>query len=353
MTDQNTVFMSGNEIAAEAAIRAGLHFYAGYPITPQNEMSAYMSYHMPENERIFIQAESEIAAINMVFGASAAGARAMTSSSSPGISLKQEGISYMAGAELPGVIINVMRGGPGLGNIAGSQADYYQSTRGGGHGDYRTVVLAPDSVQEIADHVRLSFEIAERYRNPVMIIFDGYLGQLTENAVLPDFQQPPSMDKNWTLSGNKDRESRVIRSLLMAKGELEDLNRKLDAKYREMEKNEIRYEKIMCDDAEVVMVAFGLCARQCAEAAEELRAQGIKAGIFRPETLWPFPSREIAETCRNVNSVFTVEMNLGQMIDDVKLALAGNGVEVDFIGRTAGGVPEAEAIADQIRKKWE
>ncbi|MHC4870807.1 MAG: 3-methyl-2-oxobutanoate dehydrogenase subunit VorB [Planctomycetota bacterium] len=342
--------MSGNEIAAEAAIRAGLHFYAGYPITPQNELSAYMSCHMPKHERTFIQAESEIAAVNMVFGAVAAGARAMTSSSSPGISLKQEGISYMAGAELPGVIINVMRGGPGLGNIAGSQSDYYQSTRGGGHGDYRTVVLAPESVQEIADHVKLSFEIADRYRNPVMIIYDGYLGQLTENAVLDEHQEMPSLDKPWALSGNKGRESRVIRSLLMAKGELEVLNAGLAEKYRQIEDNEIRYEKIMCDDAEIVMVAFGLCARQCAEAAEELRAAGIKAGIFRPVTLWPFPCRELAETCCGVKSVFVVEMNLGQMIDDVKISLAGTDTAVNFIGRTAGGVPEAEKIAEEIRK---
>lgn len=346
----NTVFMSGNEVAAEAAIRAGLHLYAGYPITPQNEMSAYMSFHMPKNDRIFIQAESEIAAINMLFGGAAAGARVMTSSSSPGISLKQEGISYMAGAELPGLIINVMRGGPGLGNIAGSQSDYYQSTRGGGHGDYRTPVLAPWSVQEIADHVELSFEIADKYRTPTMIIYDGYLGQLTESVTLPDMKETPSMEKSWSLSGNEGRESRVIRSLLMGKGELEDFNNKLKKKYDDICENEARFEKFNCDDAEIIIVAFGLCARQGAEAVKILRNENIKAGLFRPVTLWPFADDELKKTCANAKSVFVVEMNLGQMLDDVRIALANTNTDINFIGRTAGGVPEVMAIVNKIKE---
>ncbi len=345
----DSVFMSGNEIAAEAAIRSGVHLYAGYPITPQNDLSAYMSLHMPKHNRIFIQAESEIAAINIVLGASSAGARAMTTSSSPGISLKQEGISYLAGSELPGVIINVMRGGPGLGNIAGSQSDYFQATRGGGHGDYRTPVLAPASVQEIAEHVSLSFEIAEKYRTPVMVIYDGYLGQLNENATLVKKKDVPSMDKPWALSGNDGRRSRIIRSLLMDEGELEKFNNHLALKYQKIKENEIRYEKIMCEDAEIVLVAFGICSRQCTEAAELLRKEGIKIGIFRPITLWPFPADELAIACASTKSVLVVEMNLGQMIEDVRLSLLGkiNG-KIDFIGRPAGGVPTVKAIAEKI-----
>ncbi|MBN1257831.1 MAG: 3-methyl-2-oxobutanoate dehydrogenase subunit beta, partial [Planctomycetes bacterium] len=241
--ENNSQFLAGNIVVAESAIRAGCQFYAGYPITPQNDLGAYMAAEMPKHGRIFIQAESELAAINMVFGASAAGARAMTTSSSPGISLKQEGISYLCGAELPGVIVNVMRGGPGLGNISGSQSDYFQATRGGGHGDYRMLVLAPNSAQEIADLTATAFALSERYRMPAMILYDGYLGQLIENVTLPSCQETPALDRPYALSGNAGRKSRVIRSLYMGDGALEEHNQRLQARYKEVARREVRSEQ--------------------------------------------------------------------------------------------------------------
>lgn len=354
------VFMKGNEAMAEAAILAGCRFYFGYPITPQNEVPAYMSRRMPEAGGTFLQAESELAAINMVFGAAAAGARAMTSSSSPGISLKQEGISYMAGCELPGVIVNVMRGGPGLGNIAPSQADYFQATRGGGHGDYRLIVLAPHTVTELAELTMDAFDLADYYRNPVMVLGDGLLGQMMEKVVLPDPAErkrtgllrgrtlPP---KDWALTGAKGRPPRLLRSLLMQPGVLEEHNFHLAEKYGRMEKEEPRAEAIGCDGADIVLAAFGTSARVAKQAREMLLSQGIKAGLFRPITLWPFPGAELAKIARTVNKFLVVEMNLGQMIEDVQLAVARekalSQAVIALLPRPGGGVPVPEEIVDR------
>ncbi|MFH0910234.1 MAG: 3-methyl-2-oxobutanoate dehydrogenase subunit VorB [Planctomycetota bacterium] len=341
--ERERVFWAGNEVAAEAALRAGAHFYAGYPITPQNDFGAYMARECPKRGRVFLQAESELAAVNMVFGASAAGARAMTSSSSPGISLKQEGISYMAGCELPGVIVNVMRGGPGLGNISGSQGDYFQSTRGGGHGDYRTIVLAPASLQEIADLTVLAFDLAESYRTPVLVIYDGYLGQLVENVTLPEPREPPSLEKPWALSGNAGRKSRVVRSLYMEEGGLERHNDALQRKYAAIRAKECRAEAEGSEDAEILFAAFGLAARQCMEARDLLRAEGVRAGLFRPVTLWPFPEEALRRAAAGARAVLVVEMNHGQMLEDVRLALGGE-KPVRFLGRAGGGVPAVSAV---------
>lgn len=354
------VFMKGNEAMAEAAIRAGCRFYFGYPITPQNEVPAYMSRRMPEAGGTFLQAESEVAAINMVFGASVAGARAMTSSSSPGISLKQEGISYMAACELPGVIANIMRGGPGLGNIAPSQADYFQATRGGGHGDYRLIVLAPHTVTELAELTMDAFDLADYYRNPVMVLGDGLLGQMMEKVVFPDPAErqrtgllrgrtlPP---KNWALTGAKGRPPRLIRSLLMQPGALEAHNFHLAEKYARMQKDEPLAESLGCDGADLVLVAFGTSARVAKQAREILLKQGIKAGLFRPITLWPYPGAELAKIARTVDKFLVVEMSLGQMIEDVQLAVARekalNQVTIALLPRPGGGVPVPEEIVDQ------
>ncbi len=347
------ILTTGNEAAAEAAIRAGLHFYAGYPITPQNELTAYMAAHMPEHERIFIQSESELSAINMVFGASATGARAMTSSSSPGISLKQEGISYMAGCGLPGVIINVMRGGPGLGNISGSQSDYFQATRGGGHGDYRTIVYAPWSAQEIADMVSSSFDVAEKYRIPVMILFDGYLGQTMEPVKFSDAIDTPSLDnKDWTLTGCAGRKPRRLCSLMMEDGALESWNIELEKQYQTICENETRYEQLGANDPDVLLVAFGFSARQSAEAMDQLTDAEVKTGLFRPQTVWPFPSEALAKAAEKAKKVVVVEMNLGQMIEDVRLAMAGSNVDkIRFVGRSGGGVPSVREIMDACTKE--
>jgi 2-oxoglutarate/2-oxoacid ferredoxin oxidoreductase subunit alpha len=343
-----TVFMTGNEVAAEAALRCGVHFYAGYPITPQNELSAYMALHMPKRGRTFIQAESELASINLVLGASAAGARSMTTSSSPGVSLMQEGISYLAGSELPAVIINTMRGGPGLGNISGSQADYFQCTRGGGHGDYRTPTLAPWSVQEIADHTVLAFDLAERYRTPVLIAYDGFLGQLTENVALPEDRAAVSLEQPWALGDARGRPARVVRSLLMGQGELEEHNNRLAERYATLQAEEARGVRTGPDDAEVLLVAFGLCARQCAEALDRLAAGGVRAALFRPVTLWPFPGAALREAARGCRGVLCVEMSLGQMVEDVRLALEGT-LPVELLGRAGGGVPTVRSICEKAR----
>ncbi len=348
MTDERQ-FVTGNVAAGEAAMRAGLHFYAGYPITPQNDFGAYMAAEMPKRGRVFIQAESELAAVNMLFGASAAGARVMTSSSSPGISLKQEGISYLAGAELPAVIVNVMRGGPGLGNIAGAQGDYFQATRGGGHGDYRTPAFGPASSQEIAELMPVAFQVAERWRTPVMVLFDGYLGQVEEGVSFLPAQEPPSMDRDWALSGNADRPARVVRSLLMDEGALERHNEHLREKYEALAAAEARWAAEGCEDAEVVLVAFGLAARQCAQARADLRAEGVRAGLFRPITLWPFPDRALREACASARGVLVVELNNGQMVEDVRLAL-GDARPVGFLGRAGGGVPTVRAICAAARE---
>ncbi|MBC8473847.1 MAG: 3-methyl-2-oxobutanoate dehydrogenase subunit VorB [Candidatus Omnitrophica bacterium] len=345
----NKVLMRGNEVLAEAAIMAGCRFYAGYPITPQNEIPAYMSSRMTEVGGVFIQAESEISAINMVFGASLTGTRAMTSSSSPGISLKQEGISYLAGCELPAVIVNMMRGGPGLGNIAPSQGDYFQATRGGGHGDYRQIVLAPASLQEIVELTMLSFDLADKYRMPVMILGDGVLGQMMEPVELSktDNRKPITEKKDWILDGCKGRKPRIIRSLLLVEGELERLNEKLQKKYNEIKEKEVRYEALYEDDSKIMLVSYGTVARTCRNIVERLRSQGKKIGMFRPITLWPFPEKALKKIAEKVDSFLTVEMSCGQMVDDVRLSIECK-KPVHFYGRSGGGVPTEEEIIKKL-----
>jgi 2-oxoglutarate ferredoxin oxidoreductase subunit alpha len=341
--------MCGNEALSEAAIIAGLDAYFGYPITPQNEITAYMSRRMPEQNRVFVQSESELAAINMVFGASATGKRAMTTSSSPGISLMQEGISYLAGAELPAVVVNVMRGGPGLGNIAPSQGDYFQATRGGGHGDYRTIVLGPSNVQELVDCMALAFDLADQYRMTVVVLGDGILGQMMEPVVLDKKPQRKLPPKDWALTGAKGREQNIIRSLWLGEGVLEKLNYKLQAKYEQVQKNEVLCEQYEVDDAEIVVVAYGVAARIVRSAVNKARDEGIKAGWIRPITLWPFPTEQISKATDELRIFLTVEMSCGQMVEDVKLAVAGK-APVLFYGRPGGGVPTVEEILEKIKE---
>jgi 2-oxoglutarate ferredoxin oxidoreductase subunit alpha len=341
--------MCGNEALAEAAIIAGLDAYFGYPITPQNEVTAYMSRRMPEEGRVFVQSESELAAINMVFGASATGKRTMTSSSSPGISLMQEGISYLAGAELPAVVVNVMRGGPGLGNIAPAQADYFQSTRGGGHGDYRTIVLGPSSVQELVDCMMLAFDLADQYRMTVLVLADGILGQMMEPILLEKKPGRKLPAKDWALTGAEGREQNIVRSLWLGDGVLEELNYKLQAKYREIEEKEVLCEQYKVEDADVVVVAYGVAARIVVSAVEQVREEGIKVGWIRPITLWPFPSEQINRVADELRIFLTVEMSCGQMVEDVKMAVAGK-APVVFYGRAGGAVPSVEEVVNQIRQ---
>ena len=343
------ILMCGNEALAEAAIIAGLDAYFGYPITPQNEVTAYMSRRMPEEGRVFVQSESELAAINMVFGASATGKRTMTSSSSPGISLMQEGISYLAGAELPAVVVNVMRGGPGLGNISPAQADYFQSTRGGGHGDYRTIVLGPSSVQELVDCMMLAFDLADQYRMTVLVLADGILGQMMEPIVLKKKPGRKLPAKDWALTGAEGREQNIVRSLWLGDGVLEELNYKLQAKYREIEKKEVLCEQYEVEDADVVVVAYGVAARIVVSAVERAREEGIKVGWIRPITLWPFPSEQINRAADELRMFLTVEMSCGQMVEDVKMAVAGK-APVVFYGRAGGEVPSVEEVVEQIRQ---
>lgn len=341
------ILITGNEACGEGAIQAGCRFYAGYPITPQNELTAYMSKRMGEVDGVFIQAESELAAINMVFGASVAGAKAITTSSSPGISLKQEGISYLAGCELPAVVINIMRGGPGLGNIAPSQADYFQATKGGGHGDYRCVVLAPASCQEMFDFTRMAFDIADKYRNPVIILGDGILGQMMEPITIAQIPNHKSqIPKPWALTGCKGRKPNVIRSLFLKEGALEELNRKLQKKYDLMKKNEIRFEKHKTEDAEIVIVAYGTSGRISVPCVNRLRKDKMKAGLFRPISLWPFPYKALKSLDKGKTKFLVVEMSTGQMLEDVRLAIQDD-KRVYFYGRTGGGVPSEEEIIEK------
>ncbi len=341
--------MCGNEALAEAAIRADCDAYFGYPITPQNEITAYMSRRMAEEGRVFIQSESELAAINMVFGASATGKRAMTSSSSPGISLMQEGISYLAGAELPAVIVNVMRGGPGLGNIAPSQADYFQATRGGGHGDYRTIVLGPSSVQELADCMPLAFDLADQYRLPVMILADGILGQMMEPITLAPKPRRALPPKDWALTGAQGRPQNIVRSLWLGEGALEALNNKLTARYREIQEKEVLVEEYRLDGAEIIAVAYGIAARIVRAAVDRAREEGIPVGLIRPITLWPFPSEQISRAAEAFPVFLAVEMSAGQMVEDVQLAVAGK-APVLLHGRPGGGVPTVDEILERIRQ---
>lgn len=347
--------IQGNIALCEGAIAGGIDAYYAYPITPQNEISAYFSEELPKLGKVFLQAESEIAAISMVFGTALTGKRALTTSSSPGVSLMQEGISYLCGCELPCVIVNVMRGGPGLGNISGSQQDYFQSTRGGGHGDYYTIVLAPFSVKEIYEFAKESFLLAEKYRNPVLIIFDGYLGQMME--VFDDESDEGKLnvkidtqiDKSWVLDGAKERAPRKIRSLLMNEGELEAHNWKLKEKYDKIRQNEVRFESYEIEDAEVCIVAYGMAARVSLEVVKKLRQQEIKIGLIRPITLFPFPYKEIWELSKKIKKFLVVEMNLGQMVEDVKLAVAGN-ADVYFYGRPGGSLVVGKEIIEEIKK---
>lgn len=342
------VLLTGCEASAEGAIRAGCIFYAGYPITPQNRYPEYMSERMPESGGVFIQAESEVSAINMVFGASAAGMRAMTSSSSPGISLKQEGISYLAGCELPAVIINMNRGGPGLGDITPSQSDYFQSTRGGGHGDYRTITLAPWTVQELYDLTFFAFDLADRYRNPVIVLSDGMLAQMMEPVeLLKGKKKPPK--KKWALTGCRGRKPLSIKSLFLAPGVLETHNWKLARKYQKIAEKEQIYDTYMCADMDVLVVSFGTGARISLEAIRMAREQGIRAGLFRPVTLWPYPSEVLKGMAEKVKKIFVVEMNCGQMLDDVKIAVKNNS-RIFFYGRPGGGVPTPEEILKEMKK---
>ncbi len=343
------ILMCGNEALAEAAIVAGCDAYFGYPITPQNEISAYMARRMAEEGRVFIQSESELAAINMVFGAAATGKRAMTSSSSPGISLMQEGISYLAGAELPAVIVNVMRGGPGLGNIAPAQGDYFQATRGGGHGDYKTVVLGPASVQELADCMPLAFDLADQYRMPALILADGILGQMMEPVAVepkPRRELPP---KDWALTGSSGRKQNIVRSLWLEDGVLERLNQKLQAKYRQIEKREVLCEEYLLDDAEMVVVAYGIAARISRAAVDRAREEGIRIGLIRPITLWPFPSEQVSRAAEKFRVFLAVEMSAGQMVQDVRLAVAGR-APVLFYGRMGGAIPTVDEVLEEIRQ---
>ncbi|OUO89082.1 3-methyl-2-oxobutanoate dehydrogenase subunit VorB [Gordonibacter urolithinfaciens] len=341
------VLMKGNEALAEAAMRAGCRFFFGYPITPQTELAAYMSKRMPKVGGTFLQAESEIAAINMVYGAAAAGARVMTSSSSPGISLKGEGISYMAGADLPGVIINVQRGGPGLGGIQPSQADYWQATRALGHGDFRVVVYAPSTVQEMADHAFTAFDVADKYRTPVMILADGMLGQMMEPVVMPE-PRDEQIEKPWATTGHKHaRPHNVVNSLYLTADELERLNIERYERYAQIERDEQRAETFLVDDADVVVVAFGASARVARSAVVEARAKGVKAGLVRPITLWPFPVDALEAAVPTAKAFLTVEMNMGQMVDDVRLAVNGRR-PVEFFGRTGGVIPTPVEVLAQI-----
>jgi len=344
--------MKGNEALAEAAIRAGVDAYFGYPITPQSEVLEYLSREAEARTgMVVLQAESEIASINMVYGAAGTGKKVFTSSSSPGMSLMQEGISYIACAELPCLLINVNRGGPGLGTIQPGQSDYFQSTKGGGHGDYRLLVLAPSTVQEMADFVEFGFDLAFKYRTPVLILTDGALGQMMEKVELKPQKERTFVPLDWaTVGRTKDRNSNVITSLHLQPDQMEEVNRHLQRKYREIEKNEIMYEAINCDDADYIITAYGLVARICTKAADLAREKGIKVGVFRPITLWPFPYEALAKYGKNVKGILDVEMNAGQMIEDVKLALDG-ATKVEFHGRMGGIVPSPEEILEALEEK--
>ena len=346
---KNGILISGNEAIAEAAVRAGCRAYFGYPITPQNEFTAYMSWRMPEVKGVFIQAESELAAINMVFGASLVGVRAMTSSSSPGISLKQEGISYLAGCELPAVILNVVRGGPGLGNIGPAQSDYFQATRGGGHGDYRTPVLAPHTVQESVELTQLAFDLADKYRNPVLILIDGILGQMMEPIQAWEEKKLNLPEKKWALTGCKGRKPQRICSLFLKEGALERHNYKLQEKYKKIKDTETRVEFFKAEDAEFVIVAYGISARLCKSAVDKCRSQGLAVGMIRPVTLWPFPYEAIYGLVTNgVKKILVVEMSAGQLIEDVELAVKGK-VQVSLYGRPGGVVFDVDEIVHEIK----
>ncbi len=354
--------MKGNEVIAEAAIRCGCDGYFGYPITPQSEVMETLMVREPWNETgmVVLQAESEVASINMVYGAAGSGKKVMTSSSSPGISLMAEGISYLAGAELPCVIVNVQRGGPGLGTIQPSQADYFQSTKGGGHGDYRLIVLAPASVQEMNDFVELAFELSFKYRNPAMILSDGAIGQMMEKVELSDYKPRLTAEEiknqygSWATTGKTtDRKYNIVTSLELNSEKMEENNRRFQQKYQQMEENEVRYEMFQCDDAEYIFVAFGSSARICQKSVDIARAKGLKVGLVRPITLYPFPKKPIAELAKRVKGFLCVEMNAGQMVEDVRLAVGCSGcsVPVEYFGRMGGIIPTPGEVVEALEQK--
>lgn len=348
------ILISGNEAIALGAIHAGCGFYAGYPITPQNELIAYMARHLPQAGGVFLQAESELAAINMVFGAAATGTRAMTSSSSPGISLMQEGISYIAAAELPAVIANIMRAGPGLGDITPSQSDYFQATKGGGHGDYHCLVLAPSSAQEAYAFPKACFALAERYRNPVIILGDGLLGQMMEPIRLPSrlrAGKPKAKSCPWALTGCQGRKPNIIRSLYIKQGVCENKNLDLQKKYKLIQANEQHWEGESLESAQIILVAYGSMARIVRSVKDKLNKKGDKIGFIRPISLWPFPSNAFRglKTKNKRLVILVVEMSYGQMVDDVRLAVGGK-IPVEFIGRAGGGIPTEEEIISKINR---
>ena len=350
--------MKGNEAIAEAAIRCGTDGYFGYPITPQSEILEYLMMEQPEKRTgmVVLQAKSEVAAINMCYGGASSGMKVMTSSSSPGMSLKQEGISYMAGAELPCLLVNVVRGGPGLGTIQPAQSDYFQSTKGGGHGDYHTITLAPSSVQEMADFAELGFELAFKYRTPVLVLTDGAIGQMMEKVELKEQQSRRPLEEvikttPWATTGKTpDRERNIITSLNLDSNVQEAHNRKLQAKYKEIKEKEVMYEEIMCDDAEYLLIAYGSSARICQKSVQIARERGIKLGLLRPITLFPFPEKEIANLATKVKGIMAVEMSAGQMIEDIRLAV-GCSVKAEHFGRMGGIIPSPEEIVDELEQK--
>lgn len=356
--EQEIVLMKGNEAIANAAIRCGADGYFGYPITPQSEIIETLAVLKPweTTGMVVLQAESEVASINMVYGGAGAGKRVLTSSSSPGIALMQEGISYMAGAELPGVFVNVQRGGPGLGTIQPSQSDYFQATRGGGNGDYHVIVLAPNSVQEMADFVDLAFELAFKYRNPAMILSDGVIGQMMEKVVLPPFKPRRTEEEikkecPWaTVGRTKNRKPNIITSLELKSEVMEERNLHLQEKYNKIQEKEVRYETQQMEDADYIIVSFGSAARIAEKALELAREEGLKVGLFRPITLWPFPQKELAEAAQGKKGVLVAEINAGQMVQDVRLAI-NNTVKVEHFGRLGGIVPEPEEIVKALKEE--
>ena len=350
--------MKGNEAVAEAAIRAGCDGYFGYPITPQSEVMEYLMAEKPHERTgmVVLQAESELASINMVYGGACCGKKVMTSSSSPGISLMQEGISYLAGAELPCLVVNVVRGGPGLGTIQPSQSDYFQATKGGGHGDYKLITLAPSSVQEMYDFVKVAFDLAFKYRNPAMILSDGAIGQMMEKVELED--QIPRLTETeiikkypWATTGKTpDRERNIITSLDLDPARQERHNLKLQEKYKKITENEVRYETIDCEDAEYIFVAYGTSARICLKALQLAKEKGIKVGLFRPITLFPFPVNQIKEMAGKIKGILSIEMSAGQMIEDIKLAVEGK-IKVEHYGKMGGIIPSPNEVLEALEQK--
>lgn len=344
------MLFKGSEAIAEAAIRAGCRLYFGYPITPQSELTEYMSRRLPEVDGTFLQAESEVATVNMMYGASCTGKRVMTSTSSPGFSLMMEGVSYMAGAELPAVFVNVVRGGPGLGDIQPAQSDYFQATKGGGHGDYRMIVLAPHTIQESVDLMNLAFDLADKYRMLVTILADGMLGQMMEPVEFPEMRDPNDMPKkNWALTGTSDHEPRKVTSFNIDPYGLEEMNLRYQTTYKKVAENEIRYEEVNTKDADIIIAAYGTMARIVKTTIHLAEKEGIKVGLFRPITLWPFPYKQINKLADTVRSVLTVEMSYGQMLEDVKLGVNGK-AKTPFYGRSGGVVPTPTEVLEAIKK---